>query len=647
MSIKYRPEIDGLRALAILPVLLYHIGFAGFSGGFVGVDIFFVISGYLITSIILKEKSQDQFTLANFYERRARRILPALFTVILVCIFLSYFWMAPGQMKEFGLSAVSAIVFISNVFFFKHSTYFDAASEEMPLLHTWSLAVEEQYYIAFPIFILLTWRFGFKAMFSMIVGMLLISLALSEYGWRNHNTANFFLIPFRAWEILAGSVCAFLLFKKEQVNANEFLSVIGVTAIIASVFLFNHQTPFPSLYTVLPVGGAVLLILFCTPSTWVGKLLSARSVVFLGLISYSLYLWHQPILAFYRIRFMEDYTLVHQSGILALSVVIGYLSWKFIEAPFRQKKAETTGSEKPKSSARVFWASGSSMACLAALGVGIYLSNGFENRNTFDNKNMADLEKLVANNYGLSKDCLSFNMSENCRTTKEKPDVLLWGDSFAMHLGHALLSAEKDIKMVQLTQNSCPPLLEFSILIPNKKEAERCIGFNRNVMQFIADNPNIKKVVISSKISYLINQKALGENGKLVSFNQKQLSKHFIKTVEEVNKLGREVLFVSPTPSNGRDLGKCVFKKNMFGGDVEDCSFRRTEYSTPTQNAFAVSEDIKPHVTTLMLADLICDEKWCHSSVGGVPIYRDSGHLSYVGAALLGAKSEVLKEFVQ
>ena len=330
MSIKYRPEIDGLRALAILPVLLYHIGFAGFSGGFVGVDIFFVISGYLITSIILKEKSQDQFTLANFYERRARRILPALFTVILVCIFLSYFWMAPGQMKEFGLSAVSAIVFISNVFFFKHSTYFDAASEEMPLLHTWSLAVEEQYYIAFPIFILLTWRFGFKAMFSMIVGMLLISLALSEYGWRNHNTANFFLIPFRAWEILAGSVCAFLLFKKEQVNANEFLSIAGVTAIIASVFLFNHQTPFPSLYTVLPVGGAVLLILFCTPSTWVGKLLSARSVVFLGLISYSLYLWHQPILAFYRIRFMEDYTLVHQSGILALSVVIGYLSWKFI-----------------------------------------------------------------------------------------------------------------------------------------------------------------------------------------------------------------------------------------------------------------------------------------------------------------------------
>ena len=647
MKINYRPEIDGLRALAVLPVLLYHIGFGGFSGGFIGVDIFFVISGYLITSIILKEKAQDEFSLANFYERRARRILPALLSVILVSICLSYFWMAPGQMKEFGLSAISAIVFISNVFFWKHSTYFDTASEEMPLLHTWSLAVEEQYYIAFPLFILLAWRFGFKAMFSMIVGMLVISLALSEWGWRNHNTANFFLIPFRAWEILAGSVCAFLLFKKEQVSANEILSLTGAAAIVASVFVFNHQTPFPSLYSLLPVGGAVLLILFCTPATLVGKLLSSQVMVFFGLISYSLYLWHQPILAFYRMRFMHDYTIAHQSGILALTIVLGYLSWKFIETPFRQKPKTAIASESRKSQLSVFWASGSSMACLVALGAAIHLTNGFEGRSTFDNKKMSDVEKLVQNNYGLSKDCLSFNLSENCRTTKSDPKVLLWGDSFAMHLGHALLSAEKDIKMVQMTQNSCPPLIEFSVLMPNEKQAKSCIKFNRSVMKFIADNPSIKKVVISSKISYLINQKALGQNGKFISLNQSQLSEHFVQTVKEVNKLGREVLFVSPTPSNGSDLGKCVFKKNMFGGEIEDCSFRRTEYSMTTQNALAVSEKIKPHVNTLMLADLICDEKMCHSSVGGVPIYRDSGHLSYAGAAIIGSKSEILKAFIQ
>ena len=647
MSINYRPEIDGLRALAVLPVLLYHIGFAGFSGGFVGVDIFFVISGYLITSIILKEKSQDKFSLADFYERRARRILPALLAVILVSICLSYFWMAPGQMKEFGLSAVSAIVFISNVFFWKHSSYFDAASEEMPLLHTWSLAVEEQYYIVFPLFILLTWRFGFRAMFSMIIGMLLISLALSEWGWRNHNTANFFLIPFRAWEILAGSVCAFILFKRKQINANEILSAVGAAAVIASVFVFSHQTPFPSLYTLLPVGGAVLLILFCTPATLTGKLLSSRVMVFLGLISYSLYLWHQPLLAFYRMRFMDEYTLVHQSGILGFAIVLGYLSWKFIETPFRHKPKTSTGVAARKNQKRVFWASGTSMACLIALGAGIHLTNGFEGRSTFNNKKMSDVEQLVENNYGLSKDCQSFNLSQNCRTTKENPDVLLWGDSFAMHLGQALVSAEKDITLVQMTQNSCPPLIEFSVLIPNEKEAEKCIAFNRNVMKFISDNPSIKKVVISSKISYLINQKALGKNGLLVSLNQNQLSQHFLQTVKEVNKLGREVLFVSPTPSNGRDLGKCVFKRNMFGGDVEDCSFRRSDYSAPTLKALAVSEKIKPHVTTLMLSDLICDEKMCHSSIGGVPIYRDSGHLSYAGAAIIGSKSKVLKEFVQ
>ncbi|MGB1311785.1 MAG: acyltransferase family protein, partial [Leucothrix sp.] len=605
---------------------------------------FFVISGYLITSIILKEKAQDQFSLANFYERRARRILPALLAVITVSIVLSYFWMAPGQMKEFGLSAISAVVFVSNVFFWKHSSYFDAASEEMPLLHTWSLAVEEQYYIVFPIFIMLTWRFGFRAMFSMIIGILLVSLALSEWGWRNHNTANFFLIPFRAWEILAGSVCAFILYKKEQVPVNQIVAAIGLVAVVTSVFAFNHQTPFPSLYTLLPVGGAVLLILFCTPATLVGKLLASKALVFFGLISYSLYLWHQPILAFYRIRFMHEYTPVHQTGILLVSIVLGYLSWRFIESPFRQKPQPSSTQNTPT---RVFWASGASMACLVLLGAAIHLNNGFENRNSFNNKKMAELEQQVQNNYGLSKDCLSFNLSENCRTTKENPDVLLWGDSFAMHLGHALLSAEKDIKMVQMTQNSCPPLIEFSVLIPNKKEAENCISFNRSVMKFLKENPSIKKVVISSKISYLINQKALGENGKLVSLDQNQLSQHFVQTVKEVNKLGREVLFVSPTPSNGRDLGKCVFKKNMFGGDVTDCSFRRSEYSATTKKALAVSEQIKPHVATLMLTDLICDEKMCHSSVGGVPIYRDSGHLSYAGAAILGSKSAVLKAFVQ
>ena len=641
MSTQYRPEIDGLRALAVLPVLLYHIGFSSFSGGFIGVDVFFVISGYLITAIILREKSNDDFSIGRFYERRARRILPALLVVIFACLCVSYFWMAPSQLKEFGGSSISAIFFVSNLFFLKHSSYFDAASEEMPLLHTWSLAVEEQYYIIFPIFILLTWRFGFKAVFSLVIMGFLLSLGLSEYGWRNHNTANFFLIPFRAWEILAGSICAFILFKREEIKQHQVLPLLGLAMIIASMFVYDEKTPFPSLYTLLPVIGASLIILFCTANSLVGRLLTLKPMVFIGLISYSAYLWHQPLLAFYRIRFGDDFSLLLKLAILLLSFVVAYFSWRYIETPFRTKAAAAKDKKQP----RVFWVSSTAMSVLAAGGLVLFLNNGFPERHSVNNQKMVALEHQVRNNYGLSPNCQSFNLSDHCKTTQE-PEVLLWGDSFAMHLGGALVSADEDIKLIQLTQNSCPPLIDFSILRPNKKGAESCISFNRNVLSFIAKTPSIKKVIISSQIAYLVDQKAIANNGELVSADQDEISQKFLNTASKVNELGREVLFVSPTPANGRDLGKCVFRKKMFGGDLDDCSFRRSDYSDDARRAFRVTDNIKKHVNTLLLSELICDDNDCATSHNGVPLYRDSGHLSYEGAKIIGERSDQLKAFI-
>jgi len=641
MSLNYRPEIDGLRALAVLPVLLFHIGFSGFSGGFVGVDIFFVISGYLITSIILKEKTEDNFSITQFYERRARRILPALLVMIFACLCVSYFWMAPSQLKEFGGSSIAAIFFLSNLFFLKHSSYFDAASGEMPLLHTWSLAVEEQYYIAFPIFIWLTWRFGFKAVFALVVMACLLSLGLSEYGWRNHNTANFFLIPFRAWEILAGSICAFILFQRSEIKQQQVLPLLGLAMIIASVFVYDKHTPFPSSYTLLPVVGTCLIILFCTANSLVGKLLSFKPMVFIGLVSYSAYLWHQPLLAFYRIRLGDDFSILVKLGILLATFLAAYVSWRYIETPFRKKPASKT-TAKPS---RVLWMSATSMSVLAAAGLALFLNNGFTERQSVNKQKMVTLEQQVRNNYGLDSNCQSFNLSDDCKTNSD-PEVLLWGDSFAMHLGGALVSADENIKLIQLTQNSCPPLLDFSILRPNKKGAENCINFNHDVMGFIANTPSIKKVIISSQIAYLVDQKAIGNNGEVVSANKDEISQKFLNTASKVSELGREVLFVSPTPADGRDLGKCVFRKNMFGGDLQDCSFQRSDYSEDARQAFQVTDNIKKHVNTLLLSELICDDNNCATSVNGVPIYRDAGHLSYDGARLIGQKSEQLKAFV-
>ncbi|MDC1498742.1 acyltransferase [Amylibacter sp.] len=334
---KYRPEIDGLRALAVVPVILFHAGSELFSGGFVGVDVFFVISGYLITTILIEDIENKRFSIVNFYERRARRILPALFFVMLVCIPFAWMWMVPSQMKDFSQSLVAVSLFASNILFWRESGYFDAAAEEKPLLHTWSLAVEEQYYVLFPIFLILAWRFGKNRVFWMIVVMAAISLLLSEWGWRNKASANFYLAPTRAWELFAGSIAAFIV-QKKGVQRNNFLSLIGLAAIIFSIFFYDENTPFPSVYALVPVLGVVLLVLYAGKETLAAKLLSTKGFVGIGLISYSAYLWHQPLFAFarvYRGVLTEEWLMIFLS---AISLFFAFLSWKFIESPFRAKR---------------------------------------------------------------------------------------------------------------------------------------------------------------------------------------------------------------------------------------------------------------------------------------------------------------------
>ncbi|MDC1499595.1 acyltransferase [Amylibacter sp.] len=338
---KYRAEIDGLRALAVVPVILFHAGFELFSGGFVGVDVFFVISGYLITTILIEDIENKRFSIVNFYERRARRILPALFFVMLVCIPFAWMWMLPNQMKDFSQSLVAVSLFASNILFWRESGYFDAAAEEKPLLHTWSLAVEEQYYVLFPIFLIFAWRFGKNRVFWMIVVMSVISLMLSEWGWRNKATANFYLAPTRAWELFSGSIAAFVV-QKYGVQKNNLLSLIGLAAIIFSIFCYDETTPFPSVYALVPVLGVVMLVLYADKETLAAKLLSTKGFVGVGLISYSAYLWHQPLFAFARIRSLEHPSVSLMLSLTLASLALAYFSWRYIEKPFRKNSVFTT-----------------------------------------------------------------------------------------------------------------------------------------------------------------------------------------------------------------------------------------------------------------------------------------------------------------
>lgn len=337
---KYRKEIDGLRALAVFPVIFFHAGFDFFEGGFVGVDIFFVISGYLITSLIISELSENKFSIFNFYERRARRIIPALFFVMAMCLPLSWLWLSPTDFKDFGQSLVAVSIFSSNILFWMESGYFETASEIKPLIHTWSLAIEEQYYIVFPVFLMIIWRLGFKSILILLTLIFLLSLGVSQWGALNHPNAAFYLLPTRGWEFLVGVFVAFYLKYNNYLKSdsiNQLLSLIGFGMIIYSILVFDKSTIFPGLNALVPTIGTSLLILSAVPNTIAYKLLSLKPLVSIGLISYSAYLWHQPVLVYTDHLILGELSDLLILFLCAISFILAWFSWKYIEKPFRDK----------------------------------------------------------------------------------------------------------------------------------------------------------------------------------------------------------------------------------------------------------------------------------------------------------------------
>ncbi|SKA96401.1 Peptidoglycan/LPS O-acetylase OafA/YrhL, contains acyltransferase and SGNH-hydrolase domains [Thiothrix eikelboomii] len=339
----YRTEIDGLRALAVLPVIAYHAGLAGFSGGFVGVDIFFVISGYLITSILLDELKNQSFTLLGFYERRIRRILPALFLVLAVTAAAAWWLLLPHELAAFGRSLMAVSVFASNILFWKESDYFATESEFIPLLHTWSLAVEEQYYVIFPLLLAFLWKFGRQPIGWVLGGLTLLGLVTCEWLWRVDAGANFYLLPSRFWELLLGALAALYLNKQTPFQGwiTSVLAVLGLVLILGSIIFLNTSLPFPSRYALFPTLGATLIILFAAPTNFIGRLLAFKPLVLIGLISYSAYLWHQPLLVFARLQPYLEPNLGLMTAMAFSSLLLAWLSWRYVERPFRHKQTLT------------------------------------------------------------------------------------------------------------------------------------------------------------------------------------------------------------------------------------------------------------------------------------------------------------------
>lgn len=435
----YRREIDGLRALAVLPVILFHAGFQTFSGGFVGVDVFFVISGYLITSIILDELKQERFSIVSFYERRVRRILPALFFVMLVCLPFAWLWLLPADMKLFAKSVVAVSLFSSNILFWSESGYFETSAELKPLLHTWSLAVEEQYYVVFPVLLAATWRLGKRWVFGTLSVLGASSLAVAHWASTAQPEFAFFMLITRGWELLLGAFVAFYLRRTNTWKVSRALSeicgVVGITMFLFAVFTFSRQTRFPGLNALVPTVGTALVILFATRQTMVGKLIGNKCFVGIGLISYSAYLWHQPILAFARHRSLEEPGKLILSLLVIASFVLAYFSWKYVETPIRLKRS--------LSSKQVFWlGSVATVAYLAFGWVGIY-SNGLSNRYTANQLSVINADSEESRSYVERR----FSELQNRELSGiDLKKVVIIGDSYAKDLVNALFESELSVR---------------------------------------------------------------------------------------------------------------------------------------------------------------------------------------------------------
>ena len=340
---RYRHEIDGIRAIAVLSVIIAHTGLGVLPGGFIGVDIFFVISGFLITGIILRDLEQERFRFRDFYARRARRIFPALFFMLAVACVVAWLVMTPSDIQDFSASVFFSVLFLSNGYFLDFTDYFAPSAHFIPLLHTWSLAIEEQFYVLFPLFAWAAYRgFGLTGLWVAVVVMLMASFALSEWGWRNKPDANYFFSPSRFWEILLGAVGA-LWSARRQVQSNEPLAVAGLIAIGASLFLFDETTPIPSVYALVPTLGTLALLLYARDESVVARMLRTYPLRILGLISFSAYLWHQPIFVFSRILGVETSGWGVAIGLIALVLVASGLSWRFVEQPFRVSHVPGSG----------------------------------------------------------------------------------------------------------------------------------------------------------------------------------------------------------------------------------------------------------------------------------------------------------------
>lgn len=633
----YRPDIDGLRAIAVLAVIFHHFKFPGFSGGYVGVDVFFVISGYLITKIILSDLDKGAFSIASFYERRARRILPALATVLFFCLIAGYLLLLPNNFENLGQSTAAAALSLGNVFFWLKTDYFSAGTEIMPLLHTWSLGVEEQFYLFWPL--ILTWsvKFTRSKQLALVIAILLFSLIASEMSLHFQEKRNAFFLPqFRIWELLIGGALAFL---KPRIPRRLDIVLTGIvfTILLCSIYLYTPETFFPGLAALIPCLSTFALIYLGGEKNKLTTLLLAnRLATYIGKISYSLYLWHWPIIVFFRLILSRSPNYIESALLIFLTWVLSHLTWRFIEQPFRIRKPRQSEPIKPLLLATA------GIAIFFSIGLMIHLSNGMPKRLNISAQFYNSFIKYEGQ---ISSECLGselYSQPQNCLLghsfKMDNPHTIYWGDSHAAHLlPHFNAQLESNNKSgVAAIKYGCAPLLNLKDHLP-KSFRKECTQFNNRVFDAIKSNDHVKGVVI------VANWSGIDDSNQSKTFHKKVIEQ-LANMVKQLTNRDIKVTLYGPLPTSDFEPTMCLATSAFLGLNKSRCNSKPLAIGSLASELnlhFRSLSDDNNLVDFVDLEAALCDEQGCIVEIDNIPLYRDDDHLTNAAALKL---SSILRE---
>lgn len=637
-TLAYRADIDGLRGLAVLAVVVYHYELAPLHGGFVGVDVFFVISGYLITAIIQKEIERGEFTFGGFYERRVRRIFPALFVVLLATLAAGSWLLLPSDLLKLGSATIATLFFCANVLFWRQAGYFASSSEYNPLLHTWTLAVEEQFYIGLPVLLILLHRFAKGRRKLVLTVCALVSFALCVWVQPRSPSITFFLSPFRAWELLLGGLLA--VGSVPAIGDRRLREAVALTSLVillGSFWWIKAGLGFPGWQAAPPVLATAMLIhTGAHGDSLVRRMLSWRPLVFIGLISYSLYLWHWPLLVF--VRYHAGMARLEQPTawlLMVVALVLAVVSYYQVESPFRRRKSAAGKSSRLK----LFAGAGVVVACLTAVSLFVRLDDGWQMRFSKETVAYDKVRRLAIPFVQCSWKAPPHTMSSCVLGDKfAARRILLWGDSYALAWAPAFDALGKrhgfGIELAWLSE--CPPLVGISIsrIVP-------CRKFNDAVARRIADPSSVRLdavVLVGHWGAYLPRPSRIQPMDAAAPARKNSIfAKGLALTVDQVLSTDRRLIIIGPTPGAPSDIAYQLAAAKAF-----DLGMPEGKLIADADAYHARFWDLVGQYESVERMDVINPLPWFEENRRyrylddrGNLLFRDAGHLSLDGAAFV------------